>query len=217
MGTRTVTSEAVRVVVVEDHPIFRESLARGVFDASDLELVGTFRSVEELESSNAIPHVVILDLHLPGVSGVDAVARVCERAAVLIVSAATTRDEVVAAIGAGALGYVAKDANLTDIITATRTVAAGGTYVSPTLAGYLLTPSSRPTARSPLTLSARETEILSLVAAGERDTDIATVLGITARTVQSHLDRIRDKTGQRRRPDLTRYALGHGMAPRPEL
>jgi DNA-binding NarL/FixJ family response regulator len=205
-----------RVAVVEDHPIYRESMARGVFDASDLELVGTFRTVEELEASEVDAEVVILDLHLPGVSGAEAVSRVCERSAVLIVSAGTTRDEVVAAMGAGAHGYVAKDADLPDIIVAVQTVASGGTFVSPTLAGYLLAPSTRSTAQPKLVLTARETEILSLVAAGERDTDIAHTLRITPRTVRSHLDRIRDKTGQRRRPDLTRYALGHDLAPRPE-
>ena len=202
-------AEILRVAVIEDHPIFREGISRGVRTSTDTELAGAFIAVEEFERSGTSADVVVLDLHLPGVSGAEAVQRVRQHAHILIVSAGSSRSDVIDAIGAGAAGYLTKDADIDEIMNAVRHIATGGTYVSPTLAGYLLEPSKAPALR----LSNREREILSLVAAGERDQDIADELFLSVRTVRSHLDRIRDKTGQRRRPDLTRYAIEHGITP----
>jgi DNA-binding NarL/FixJ family response regulator len=203
-------TDALRVVVVEDHPIFRETLSRALDDAPGVVLAEAFRTVEELERSPVRPDVVILDLHLPGASGPEAVERVSRRAPALVVSASGNKAEVVDAVGAGARGYLTKDADVADILLALEHVAGGGTYVSPTLASYLLTASEEHD-KDELALSPREREILAMVAAGERDQDIADLLAISVRTVRSHLDRIRDKTGQRRRPDLTRFAIEHGI------
>jgi DNA-binding NarL/FixJ family response regulator len=106
-----------------------------------------------------------------------------------------------------------------DVLRAVRCVANGDTFVSPTLASFLLDsagPSGTGLSRSGplLVLSDREREILALLAAGQRDVDIARTLTISIRTVRSHLDRIRDKTGRRRRPELTRPAIELGVMPR---
>jgi DNA-binding NarL/FixJ family response regulator len=200
----------IRVSVVDDHPVFRQGLAHAVEAADDFELVAAVASVEDLVAT-AEADLVILDLGLPGTHGPDAVRLVCQGGAkVLVVSAGGGQKDVLDAIAAGASGYLTKSAEPDEITSAARVVAGGGTYVSPTLAAYLLR-AARADSQSELSqLTAREREILSLVAAGERDADIAEQLYISIRTVRSHLDRIRDKTGRRRRADLTRLALEEG-------
>lgn len=201
------------VIVVEDHPVFRLGLARAIQAEPDLQLGGTYTSLEEvLDLGGDPPDVVVLDLNLPGMSGIEGIPLLRRWGArVLVLSAAATAADVIAAIEAGAAGYLVKDAEPSDIVHAVRTVAEGGTHVSPTLASYLLD-AARPTdPTTRLDITDREREILVLVAQGERDEDIATQLYIGIRTVRSHLEHIRDKTGRRRRPDLTRYAYERGL------
>ena len=151
--------------------------------------------------------VLLLDLHLPGLRGAAAVAHLCARGhTVLVVSASEAPADVVEAIGAGARGYLTKQADEAEIVGAVGAVAEGRTYVSATLASYLL--------QAPINITEREREILELVAGGETDQDIAELLQLSVRTVHSHLDRIRNKTGSRRRADLTRFALERGIVPR---
>jgi DNA-binding NarL/FixJ family response regulator len=202
----------IRVTVVDDHPIFRQGLAHSIEAAGDLELVAAVDSVESLDALAIPTDVVVLDLGLPGLRGQHAVSHVREGGAtVLVVSANGSEVDVLDAIAAGASGYLTKGAEPNEILTAVRAVAAGGTYISPTLASYFLRAAQQPNARRAQLLTSRELEILALVAAGERDADIAEQLFISVRTVRSHLDRIRDKTGRRRRADLTRLALEHGI------
>jgi DNA-binding NarL/FixJ family response regulator len=156
--------------------------------------------------------VVILDLRLPGVSDAEAVSAVVSMGfVVLVLSAHGTRSDVLAAMAAGASGYLTKDADIDEIHRAVRQVAAGNTYVSPTLAAYLLDSSRTRYAAVQLPLSDRERQVLALLADGRRDQDIANTLSISVRTVRSHLDRIREKTGRRRRPELTRLAIEKGI------
>jgi len=197
----------IGVAVVDDHPVFRDGLARAVEGSEGFELVAAVASVEEL-TDPAAADVVILDLGLPGISGAAAVAVVREAGPlVLVVSADGEQRQVVDAVGAGASGYLTKSAAPAEIMEAVRIVGEGGTYISPTLAAFLIRASGEPAFR----LTPREREILALVAAGERDADIAEELYISVRTVRTHLDRIRDKTGRRRRPDLTRLAMEEGV------
>jgi DNA-binding NarL/FixJ family response regulator len=204
----------ISVAIVDDHPVYRQGLAMAVEQADDLELAGDAGSIEAFDALGVRPDVVLLDLHLPGVGGATGVAHVCDEGnRVLVVSAAGAPDDVIDAIAAGAAGYLTKEADAAEITRAVRTVASGGTYVSPTLASYLLK-AERATATPSLT--ARECEVLALVAAGETDRDIAEQLMIAKTTVHSHLDRIRDKTGARRRAELTNLAHRLGIAPETE-
>jgi DNA-binding NarL/FixJ family response regulator len=204
----------IRVGVVDDHPVFRQGLAHAVEGAEGLELLFAVASVEDLDARDEAPELVILDLGLPGMHGANAVRHVCERGAkVLVVSAEGSQSDVLDAIAAGASGYLTKSAEPGEITAAVHIVASGETYVSPTLAAYILRAAKQDQASAPHALTAREREILALVAAGERDSDIAEQLFISVRTVRSHLDRIRDKTGRRRRADLTRLAVEQGIVP----
>jgi DNA-binding NarL/FixJ family response regulator len=201
----------IRVAIVEDHPVFRKGLMQVIETAEGLELAGVARSVDEFDALRLGGGVIVLlDLQLPGtrLEGPDAVAHLAGSGhQVLVVSASEQPADVVQAIGAGARGYLSKQAEETEILGAIQAVAQGRTYVSATLAGYLL--------ETPIPITAREREILELVAGGETDQDIADQLTISVRTVHSHLDRIRDKTGSRRRADLTRFAIKRGIIPRP--
>jgi DNA-binding NarL/FixJ family response regulator len=204
----------ITLSVIEDHPVFRQGLAQLAERGTTLSLLGTYRCVEDFLADDVGPDVTLLDLHLPGLQGADAVRAVVGRGArVLVVSAAASRDTVLDAIAAGAHGYLTKEAHPDEIVTAITVIGGGGTYVSATLASYLLQESRKGGAAERLVLSDRETEVLTLLAQGERDADIAERLFISISTVRSHLDRIRDKTGHRRRPDLTRYAIEHGLLP----
>lgn len=202
----------IRVAIVEDHPLYRQGLVQSVEEGEHLSLVGTFGSVGSLEAGGDLAlDVLLLDLHLPDCEGVEAVTRSREHArAILIVSAAADRESVVGAIAAGARGYLSKAADSAEIRRAIDIVSGGDTYVSPQLAAFLLRESRDEKAPDRLALTGREKEILSLLAEGETDADIARSLYISIRTVRSHLDRIRDKTGRRRRADLTRLAMEQG-------
>jgi DNA-binding NarL/FixJ family response regulator len=206
-----VGANVISVVIVDDHPVYRQGLAMAVDHADVLELVGEAGSIEAFDALGVKPDVVLLDLHLPGIEGAAGVAHVCANGnRVLVVSAAGTPEDVIDAIAAGAAGYLTKEADADEITRAVRTVAGGATYVSPTLASYLLRADR---SNATYTLTKRERDVLALVAAGETDQDIADQLTIAKTTVHSHLDRIRDKTGARRRAELTNLAHRLGLAP----
>jgi DNA-binding NarL/FixJ family response regulator len=199
------------VAVVDDHPLYRDALVSVLTSSTRIASVMVADSVEDYEQSARFaesagspePHVVLLDLGLPGVCGTAAVRRVADGGPpVLVVSAEVQDDRVVDSLAAGAAGFLSKTADGPDLLAATLAVASGQRWVSPHLAGRLLTGvTDRPR------LSRRERDVLSQVIAGNTDREIATNLRIAVSTVRSHLDRIRDKTGSRRRADMVRFAL----------
>jgi DNA-binding NarL/FixJ family response regulator len=199
------------VSIVEGQPLFRAALA-GVIDGLPGVRPGPIAgSVEEFLAYRApAGGVVLLDLHLPGIRGAAATLAIVEAGhRPLIVSAQTDQADVLAALAAGARGYLSKSADATEVAAAVRHVANGGTYVAHGLAGLVLNGErTRPAGQR---LTPREQQVLALLAEGERDVDIARALTISVRTVRSHLDRIREKTGQRRRSGLTRLAISEGL------
>ncbi|MCU1454601.1 MAG: LuxR family transcriptional regulator [Acidimicrobiales bacterium] len=208
---------AISLAVIDDHPIYRDGLASVVVTKRRWEMVGAFDSVEAYLDQARAATVVLLDYHLPGLHGPAAIRQIIERgSAVLMVSGNIGREAVLGTLAAGARGYVAKHAEIPEIVEAIEAVLASptGSYVSPRLAAYLLD-ASRDQGGERLQLSAREQEVLALVAAGERDQDVADALFISLGTVRAHLDHIRTKTGQRRRAELTRYAFEQGLIPDP--
>jgi len=199
-------SDRSTVHVVEDHPLYRAALRNLIEATPDLNFGVCAESVEELAASSPTADAVVtLDLRLRGVSDTEAVSRVARLGfRVLVISAYDDDIHVRSAMAAGARGYVTKHAVVHEILRALRTVSAGGRYLPPRLAARL----SEPIAAR---LSNREQQVLALLAGGARDQDIADELKVSVRTVRSHLDRIREKTGRRRRPDLTRLAMEKGI------
>jgi DNA-binding NarL/FixJ family response regulator len=205
------TDNPITVGVIEDHPLYRSALARLLDAAPGFEVDAAAESVAQFTARRRYQDsVVILDLRLPGVQDSAAVMAVVGMGhKVLVVSAHAGQAEVLNAMAAGARGFLSKDVDCDEILRALSLIAAGGSYVSPVLASYVLNAARQ--AGPSMELSGREREVLSLVASGERDQDIAAQLAISIRTVRSYLDRIRDKTGQRRRSELTRYAIEKGV------
>ena len=193
------------IAVIDDHPIFRQGLAHAVA-GDDMIVTITAASVEDFDAHvTELPDVVILDLGLPGLRGGPAVEHLCRRGMkVLVVSAQGERDSVVDAMGAGASGYLTKSSEPAEITAAVRAIAGGQTYVSPTLASFLLQSSK---GKSPLDLSKREAEVLRWLAKGLTDAEIGEQMFIGVHGVRGHLDRIRDKTGVRRRTLLAQIGL----------
>ena len=171
-----------------------------------MTLLITAASVEDFDARvREVPAVVILDLGLPGLRGGQAVEHLCKRGMkVLVVSAQGERDSVVDAMGAGASGYLTKSSEPAEITAAVRAIAGGQTYVSPTLASYLLQSAK---GRSALDLSPREIELLKWLAKGLTDVEIGERMFISVSGVRGHLDRIRVKTGVRRRTLLAQMGL----------
>ncbi len=206
------SAQALQVAVIEDHPLYREALEQVLLGAPGLVLGLSVATIEEFEARLSEPvDVVIVDLHLPGLDGAAGVAHLTTAGhIVLVLSASVDGPDVVQAIGAGARGYVSKDAQAAEICAAVHAVGTGRGYVSPMLAGHLLNTTRRAAPDMP-DLSDREREVLAHVARGLTDHAIAGALCISVSTVRSHLDRIRDKTGKRRRADLTRFAIENSI------
>jgi DNA-binding NarL/FixJ family response regulator len=204
---------SLRALVVDDHPLYRRGLVDALTSLLGLIVSGQAGSVSEALDQPIQPDVVLLDLGLPVVAGAHAVEAILRRwpaAHVLVLTASESRQSLVAALTAGASGYLTKHAGEEELAEAIAKVARGELFVTPRLAAYLLE-EERLAPLSEWPLSGREREILRLVAEGERDRDIADRLCISLKTVQSHLSRIRDKTSRRRRAELTRFAIEAGL------
>lgn len=211
----------VRVLVVDDHAVVREGLRHVLTAAEGFAVVGeaadAATALDLAEASR--PDVVLLDLTMPGMSGLDAAAELRRRApgARIVVLSMHEQDEyVLAAVRGGASGYVLKDAGPAELRAAIRTVQAGGEYFSPAVARRLTAAvRGEVTAESPrerlARLTPREREVLALVAGGNTNRAIAGRLGISPRTVESHRESLMKKLSLRTVADLTRFALQAGL------
>lgn len=189
----TATDGVIRLLIVDDHPVVRDGL-RGIFDATDgLEVVG-----EAGDGSAALsmalaldPDVVLMDLRMPGVGGVDAIRTLRERsvrARVLVLTTYDSDSDVLPAVQAGATGYLLKDAPSSELIRAVRAAHRGEAVLSPSVAGTLMTQvGSVEAAPERPTLSPREIQVLRLVAAGKTNREAAAALFVSETTVKTHL------------------------------
>jgi DNA-binding NarL/FixJ family response regulator len=179
-------SRTVRVMIVDDHTVYREGLAQSLRE-NGIEVVDTVPNAELALTAveETAPDVVILDLRLPGVSSQEATRRLKESARVLVLSAAADHDEVAALIAAGAAGYLPKDRPVEEIISWVRAVAEGEMVISPRIAKALLRQldDEQGGEGSTPALTTDELEVLGLFADGQRIEEVAETLGIHASTV----------------------------------
>ena len=204
----------IRVLVVDDHPIVRQGLVSTLDDEADFEVVGAAGSAEEAVTlaGQHQPDVVLLDLELPGLSGIDAIPRLREAAPnthILVFTAYDTDERVLSAVRAGAGGYLLKGAAVTEITGAIRAVAGGGTALAPSAAAKIANAVRAPRGAGPLT--AREREVLRLVAQGLPGKQIAGALGITERTVKFHTASLIRKLGADNRAQAVALAAQRGL------
>jgi DNA-binding NarL/FixJ family response regulator len=209
----------VRVMVVADHPMWRDAVERDLQDAGfDVVAVAADGHQAIARFPAARPQVVVLDLQIPGPGGVEVTADVLGRdpsARVLILSASGEHDDVLEAVKAGATGYLVKSASRSELIEAVRRVAAGDSVFTPGLAGLVLGEFRRMNedgADEPENdLTDRETEILKMVAKGMSYKQIAERLVLSHRTVQNHVQNTLRKLQMHNRVELTRYAIARGL------
>jgi DNA-binding NarL/FixJ family response regulator len=212
--------QKVRVMVVDDHPMWRDAVERDLQDAGfDVVAVAADGNQAIARFPAARPQVVVLDLQIPGPGGVEVTADVLGRdpsARVLILSASGEQRDVLEAVKAGATGYLVKSASRQELIDAVRRVAAGDTVFTPGLAGLVLGEFRRmnqggtePEPENELT--PRETEILKMVAKGMSYKQIAERLVLSHRTVQNHVQNTLRKLQMHNRVELTRWAIAQGL------
>ena len=216
-----VSGEPIRVMVVDDHPMWRDAVARDLTEEG-FEVVATAATgTEAVNRAKATrPAVVVLDLNIPTPNGVEVTTSLMsfdEPPRVLVLSASGEQLDVLGAVKAGATGYMVKSASREELVTAVHRVAAGDTVFTPGLAGLVLGEFRR-LSEAPTTagseaprLTERETEVLRLVAKGLSYKQIADRLYLSHRTVQNHVQNTLRKLQLHNRVQLVRYAIDHGL------
>jgi DNA-binding NarL/FixJ family response regulator len=207
----------IRVLIVDDHAVVRSGLHL-LLDAEEaIEVVGEAGDVRTavFEAREKKPDVVLMDVVMPGQSGIEGVPLVLKEAPgakVLVLSMQDDPRYVREAFAAGASGYVLKEAVDSDVVAAVQEVAAGGRYVHPALGARLVSSEAEALAREEADpLSEREREVLRLLALGHTNQEIAGMLYISVRTAETHRAHIMQKLGLASRAELVRYAISRGL------
>jgi len=216
----TANRSEIRVMVVDDHPMWRDAVERDLQDAG-FDVVGVAANGSEALARFPAcrPNVVVLDLQIPAPNGVEVTTEVIRQdpsARVLILSASGEQQDVLDAVKAGATGYLVKSASRAELLDAVRRVAHGDSVFTPGLAGLVLGEYRRlsePAAADSgqPTLTERETEVLRMVAKGMSYKQIAERLVLSHRTVQNHVQNTLRKLQLHNRVELTRYAIAQGL------
>ena len=210
-------ASAIRVLLADDHPVVRAGL-RGMLAAEPgIEVAGEAASGPEAvaQARAGAYDVILMDLRMPGGDGVAATAQIIASspgARILILTTYETDADILRAVEAGATGYLLKDATPAELADAVRAAARGETVLAPSVAGRLVTHVRRPPRES---LSARETEVLALVAWGRTNAEIGRALYISEATVKTHLLRAFGKLGVSGRTAAVTTAIERGLLPPP--
>ncbi|HEX6470695.1 MAG TPA: response regulator transcription factor [Streptosporangiaceae bacterium] len=203
----------IRVLLADDHPIVREGLRTILTTEPGLRLVGEAASGDEAVAlaRSLRPDVVLMDLRMPGGDGVEATKRILDELPAIRILVLTTYDtdsDILRAIGAGATGYMLKDSSRADLVRAIRAAGKGETVLAPSVADHLVASTRRPR-QTPL--SAREVEVLGLVARGLTNGEIGQRLVISQATVKTHLLRAFTKLGVSDRTAAVTVAIERGI------
>jgi DNA-binding NarL/FixJ family response regulator len=210
----------LRVLVVDDHPIFRSGL-RNLLSEAGLQVSEAGSGIEAIERLRTAepPDVVLMDLHMPGLSGIEATRRLKEHAPdvrVVMLTVSTSHDEIVEAVLAGACGYLLKEASIDEIVGSLRAAVAGAPWASPHVATAVFdrvraSGGGLPPDDALERLTDREREILRRVAEGKENAEIGRELGMSASTVKNHVAAILAKLHVHNRVQATVYAVRRGL------
>ena len=209
-------TDMIRLVLADDHPIYRDGLVRSLSDAGGIAIVGVAKDGEEAAAvvAREKPDVVLLDISMPKGGGIAALARIMAMEApprVAMLTASEADDDLMQAIKLGALGYILKGVGAEELADLVRELAAGRSYVSPGLAGRLLVAMRRPQTPAappnPLAdLSKREEDILKLVATGKSNREVGDALDLQEKTVKHYMTSILQKLQVRNRVEAAMLA-----------
>jgi two-component system, NarL family, response regulator NreC len=208
-----ISDAQIRVVLADDHALMRRSLRMLLDGEDDVEVIAEAREIAGVTSHvlGREPHVLVLDLNMPGGSSIEAISRLRERAPDTKIVVMTMEENPVfaqRAFAAGAIAFVAKDLADSELAQAVRAAARGEEFVSPRIAARL---DAFQRSLTDDALSAREVEVLRLIALGHTSVEIARKLHLSPRTVESHRANIHRKLGLTTRAELVRYALPRGL------
>jgi len=207
----------IDVLIADDHALIREGLKKILNSEQDIRVVGEASNVVELFTAlkRLAVNIILLDITMPGESGLDALKELRQKyphLPVLILSFHPEHRFAVRALKAGAAGYLTKESAAEEVVQAVRKIASGGKYVSASLAEQLATELDGDGGK-PLheTLSDREFQVLRLIAAGKKSSDIAEELAVSVNTVNTYRMRILEKMKMQSNVELSRYAVEHGL------
>ena len=205
---------AIKLLLVDDHPLVLEGIRAIIETYSHMDVIGAASGAKEalaIADRNE-PDVVMMDINMAGINGMDAIELFKEQhpnVRILMLSMHDSREYISTSVMLGASGYVLKDVSTSEIISAIEAVAAGGTYFSSGVADVILNINETRNSLSPL--STREQSVLVLVSEGKSSKDVAQILEISVRTVETHRKNIKKKLGIGTTAGLTRYAIENGL------
>jgi DNA-binding NarL/FixJ family response regulator len=207
------------IVVADDHKIVREGLVRLLEEREDFTVIGEASDGEEAVQMvlERQPDVVIMDIWMPRLGGIDATRRIGKKgsnAKILVLSMHESRSYVEEVLRAGAAGYIVKNAAPADLLQAIDAVCAGASYLSPSITQQVVDAIARPGDSSPTGVSAltdREREVLQLIAEGLSSKEIASMLGVSLKTIDSHRSNLMEKLDIHKVSGLVRFAIRVGL------
>jgi two-component system nitrate/nitrite response regulator NarL len=205
----------IEVLLVDDHSLFRAGISSALATREDIKIIGEASDgLEAIEKAKKLnPDIILLDLNMPNCSGPEAIQVLqseLPKINILILTISDKEADLMAAIKAGAKGYILKDAELDELISSIHHIASGGVIVSPSMASKLLGEFKKVDAvkdNADSSLTKRESEVLNLVAKGTRNKEIATELVISEHTVKAHLHNIMSKLRVVNRSQMVAYAI----------
>jgi len=200
------------VVIADDHTVVRHGLRMLIDNEDGLQVIaeaGTVPDAERLTRAHR-PTVLVLDLNMPGGSSLEAIARLKDVTAVVVLTMQDDPAYARQALQAGALGFVLKEAADEELLGAIRLAAAGDTYLNPRLGARIAAAPAQPDG-PPDDLTTREVDVLRLIALGHTNAEIGEQLFLSTRTVETHRAHIQQKLRRSTRAELVRYALEHGL------
>ena len=212
------TGTSIRLLIVDDQAIVRKGICALLAEVEDIDVVGEASDGEEAVAlaSTLRPDVVLMDLVMPGMGGIEATRRIAGEQGphVLVLTSFSGDDEVFPAIKAGAIGYLLKDSEPADLLRAIRHVHCGEVSLHPVIARRVLQEMREPDQHVPTPdpLTSRELEVLGLVAQGLSNRQVAERLSVTEATVRSHVSNVLSKLHLANRVQATLYALHEGLA-----